>query len=87
LTNIVWADRFSPFTAHTSYWKVDEENSQRLIDRLIPWLEGGPLAPPADRFQPYLAPYLFWFWILLSSAVLLLFMGSSPWLIRQMINF
>ena len=35
LTNISWADRYTPFTAHTSYWKAD---GRRLLTRLINWV-------------------------------------------------
>ncbi|MEW6542949.1 MAG: hypothetical protein AB1411_04980 [Nitrospirota bacterium] len=86
LTNVPWADQVSPFTAHTSYWKVNARNPDRLIDRLIPWLEGRPLVPPADRFPSFLAPGLFWLWILLSSGALLVLMGSGPWLLERMFD-
>jgi len=63
LRSVLWADRLSMFTAHTSYWKADftppnplsrvkgrltGRHPRRLMNRLIPWLETGD----GGRFEP-----------------------------------
>ena len=81
LRNMPWADRLSIFTAHTSYWKADftppnplgrvkgrltGQHPQRLINRLIPWLEtgdGGRFEPPDDRMPGWLATCLYGAWL------------------------
>jgi len=47
LENFVWADQPTPLSAHTSYWTV-RPTRDRLMDRLIPWLEGGRFVPPKN---------------------------------------
>ena len=47
LNNVVWADQTTPISAHTRYW-TSEPARDRLIDRLVPWLEGGQFVPPED---------------------------------------
>ncbi|OGW66274.1 MAG: hypothetical protein A3H49_03070 [Nitrospirae bacterium RIFCSPLOWO2_02_FULL_62_14] len=81
LRNVPWADRLSIFTAHTSYWKADfmppnplgrvkgrltGQHPQRLMNRLIPWLEtgdGGRFEPPDDRMPGWLATCLYGAWL------------------------
>ena len=57
LENFNWADQWTFFTAHTSYWKAKKGNKQRLIDRIIPWIEQdhGDLQPPANHLPGFLA--------------------------------
>jgi len=92
LRNMPWADRLSIFTAHTSYWKADftpphpfarfkgrltGQHPQRLINRLIPWLETGDAArllPPDDRMPGLLATCLYGVWL----AVVLLALAFIP---------
>lgn len=81
LRNVTWADRLSLFTAHTSYWRADFTPSnpldrikgrltgrhpQRLMNRLIPWLETGEgkrFEPPDDRLPAWLATGLYVGWL------------------------
>ena len=88
LRNMPWADRLSLFTAHTSYWKADFTPSnpfgrvhgrltgrhpQRLMNRLIPWLEtgdGGRFEPPDDRMPGWLAACLYIVWLALIALML-----------------
>jgi hypothetical protein len=81
LRNMPWADRLSIFTAHTSYWKADftpsnplgrikgrltGQHPQRLMNRLIPWLETGEgkrFEPPDDRLPVWLATGLYVGWL------------------------
>jgi len=86
LTNLEWTDQWWPFTAHTSYWKAGPRDD-RLIDRLIAWVEGAPtLEAPADRYPACPARLLFCLWILVPSllvcgalAALLSLVVSEPW--------
>jgi len=81
--DVPWADRLSIFTAHTSYWKADftppnplgrlkgrltGQHPQRLMNRLIPWLEtddGNRFEPPDDRMPGWFATCLFGGWLTL----------------------
>jgi hypothetical protein len=86
--DVPWADRLSIFTAHTSYWKADftppnplgrltcrltGQHPQRLMNRLIPWLEtgdGNRFEPPGDRMPGWLATCLFGGWLALIGLLL-----------------
>jgi len=46
----MWADQATPLSAHTSYW-IAEPTRDRLMGRLIPWLEGGHFVSP-DQSPP-----------------------------------
>jgi hypothetical protein len=88
LRNVSWADRLSVFTAHTSYWKADftpsnplgrvkgrltGQHPQRLMNRLIPWLETGDgerFEPPNDRVPGWLAMCLYGAWLALIGLAL-----------------
>lgn len=88
LRNVPWADRLSLFTAHTSYWKVDftpsnplcrakgrltGQHPQRLMNRLIPWLETGDgrrFEPPDDRMPGWLATCLYGVWLIVVGLAL-----------------
>lgn len=48
LQNVVWPDQRTFATAHTRYW---EPGPDRLIERLIDWIEGRPFVPPRPRFS------------------------------------
>jgi len=86
--DVPWADRLSIFTAHTSYWKADFTSShplgrlqnwstgqhrQRLMNRLIPWLEAGDarrFEPPRDRIPGWFASLLYGAWLVVIGIVL-----------------
>jgi hypothetical protein len=88
LRNVPWSDRLSLFTAHTSYWKAEftppnplgrvkcrltGQHPQRLMNRLIPWLEtgdGSRFEPPDDRVPAWLAMCLFGVWLALIGLLL-----------------
>lgn len=77
LRNVEWADQPWLFTAHTSYWKWDEARQDRLINRVIPWLEGGPFDPP-DTSQARLRLFkLIYAASLLALSGILLFLSAG----------
>ena len=99
LRNMLWADRLSIFTAHTSYWKADftpphplgrvlgrltGRHPQRLMNRLIPWLETGDAGrcePPDDRLPGWLSAGFYGAWL----AVIALMLSFIPaFLLRWM---
>lgn len=67
--NREWGDQGWFFRAHTSYW-CSHPTQHRLIDALVPWLEGGRFVPPADLINPRLA--ITWFRASLFGVVVLL---------------
>lgn len=77
LRNITWVDQPVLFTAHTSYWKVGPRQD-RLINRLIPWLEGGAFQDPVSRYALWMAyaGYAFSFVVL---GVLSAFVSAVIW--------
>ncbi len=91
LVNHVWVDQRSMFTAHTSYWNV-KKGKVRLIDRLIPWIEGKDLQPPKDSMPawlgrliyavtlPGLGVFLLWLVAWASHHLLVLVSHHSTWL-------
>ena len=82
LINFNWADRLWPLSAHTYYWRVGKTND-RLINRIIAWLEGTQCQAPGHRYSPWLARPLFWFLILFPSAFLLTFLA---WIVRAIFS-
>lgn len=59
LTNITWADQLTLVTAHTRYWMA-KASKQRLINRIIPWLQGQPLVAPKNNLSPFRAVIIYW---------------------------
>ena len=80
LSNVEWADQRSLFSAHTSYWKGGKRHD-RLIDRLIPWLEGGQLAAPADSFNLVLARLVYTVSLTFLGGLLLGFAALLAWFV------
>ena len=88
LRNVPWADRLSLFTAHMSYWKADfmpsnplgrvqgrltGRHPQRLMNRLIPWLETGDgtrFEAPEDRMPAWFAACVYCAWLATIALVL-----------------
>jgi hypothetical protein len=86
--DVPWADRLLIFTAHTSYWKADfapsnpfgrlkgwltGQHPQRLMNRLIPWLESGDATrfkPPDDRMPGWVTTLLYGAWLVIIGLVL-----------------
>lgn len=58
LVNHEWADQRTMFTAHTSYWNA-KKGKVRLIDRLIPWIEGQDLQPPENSMPAWLGRMIY----------------------------
>ena len=56
--NFEWGDQRWFFRAHTSYW-CSHPTQHRLVDALVPWLEGNRFAPPAHLLNPRVA--ITWF--------------------------
>lgn len=80
LCNVEWADQRSLLSAHTSYWKSGP-NDGRLIDRVIPWLEGQPFLRPVDSIRPGLAKFFYWASFFLLAAFLWLGASLLLWLL------
>ncbi len=82
LSNIDWADQLTLATAHTSYWKANS-SKQRLINRLIPWLQGQPLVEPKNKLPPFLA--VVFYWLAMGGLGLIPLFGVAYllWLLRQ----
>lgn len=79
LHEMMWSDQCFLFTAHTSYWKAKSEKPHRLIDRLIPWFEGGNLAAPIDARKVWLSKLYFCTALLTLGTVLLTLIASLVW--------
>lgn len=67
--NFEWADQRWFYRAHTSYW-CSHPTQDRLIDALVPWLEGGRFERPPERINRRFA--LAWFRVSLVGTVALL---------------
>ncbi len=80
-TEVSWADQWTLASAHTSYWKARRRAShpERLIERLVPWLEGKPLTPPPNRMPVWLARAIYWLSLILLPAVILLGFVTLAW--------
>ena len=78
--NIRWSDRLFFGNAHTSYWRVTSRRD-RLIDRLVPWLEGQAFDPPRNARPGWLSWTVFVGSVLASGAFLLWAFTSLVWLI------
>lgn len=79
LNNINWADQPTLLSAHTSYWK-SAEHKDRLIDRVIPWLEGSQLDKPPHSIKPWLSCLIYWLSFPLIAVLLFLLTASLIWL-------
>jgi hypothetical protein len=82
LRNVEWADQRSLLSAHTSYWKSGP-NDGRLIDRVIPWLEGQPFLRPVDSIRPGLSKFFYWASFFLLAAFLWLGASLLLWLLLK----
>lgn len=80
-TDIPWSDQPTLGTAHTSYWKVRDGADGRLIDRLVPWLEGKPFERPSDTRDARLSRACYWASLLLIGLLLLWVFASLAWLL------
>lgn len=80
-TEVRWADQPTLASAHTSYWKARQRASQpeRLIERLLPWLEGGAFAAPENRMPVWLARAIYWFSLIFVPALILLGFVTLAW--------
>ena len=87
--NFEWADQRWFHRAHTSYW-CSHPTQDRLIDALVPWLEGGHFKRPADLINRRFA--LTWFRLSLLGTVVLLswffawLVGGAERLILKMLR-
>ena len=80
-TDILWGGEPILGTAHTSYWKARKKASDRLIDRLIPWLEGKPFERPRDTCNVWLLRVWYWASLPLIGLLLLWAFASLAWLL------
>lgn len=71
-----WGDQFWFFRAHTSYW-CSHPTRHRLIDALVPWIEGSRFTAPADLLNPRVV--ITWFRLSLLGTVVFL-MWLFAWL-------
>ena len=81
--DMLWSDQRTLFTAHTSYWKADGKTRDRLIDRLIPWLEGGTFEPPQNRRNVWLSRAYFYVALALLSLLLLGTFTLLFWVLKR----
>lgn len=81
LLNVQWADQASLFSAHTSYWITGKSND-RLIDHVIPWLEGSQLVRPVNSIRPWRARLTYWLSFPVLGVFLLLVAASLAWLLK-----
>lgn len=87
-TDVNWADQWTLASAHTSYWKARRRAShpERLIERLVPWLEGKPFTPPANRMPVWLARSIYWLsLIVLPALILFVFVSLARWLAIELL--
>ncbi|MFQ5995032.1 MAG: hypothetical protein ACE5K1_08040 [Acidiferrobacterales bacterium] len=82
LANISWAGAYSLVTAHTSYWSVDPEKA-RLMDGIVPWLEGGQLPPLANVMPLGLARLVFLFMLTVGAGALMWALAGAVWLLAN----
>lgn len=77
VANQEWGDQRWFFRAHTSYW-CSHPTQHRLIDALVPWLEGQRFTAPANLISPRVA--IVWFRASLLGVVAFL-MWLFAWLV------
>ena len=79
-----WADQWTLASAHTTYWKAKKRahRPDRLIDRLVPWFEGGAFERPENRMWPWLATAIYWLSLIVLPAAILLGFVSLAWFVR-----
>lgn len=84
-TEVNWADQWTLASAHTSYWKARRRISHpvRLIERLVPWLEGGAFTPPPNRMPVWLARLIYWFSLIALPALILFGFVTLAWAIAN----
>lgn len=80
-TDVLWGDQSFLATAHTSYWKAGKRAAERLIDRIIPWLEGGAFVRPRDTCNLGFARACYWLSLSLVGLLLLWAFASLAWLL------
>ncbi len=78
-----WVDQITLLTAHTSYWKSNRR-ADRLIDRVVRWLEGGDLIPPENRFSPTIARVIFAGSIIGFGGLFLILASALWWLLLKL---
>ena len=79
LKNFDWGDQLFFFLAHTSYWKASKGKRQRLIDRIVPWIEGASLRAPDNALSPFLARVIYWFSLGIVGLLLLWLLAYGVW--------
>ena len=79
-----WADQWTLASAHTTYWKAKKRahRPDRLIDRLVPWFEGGVFERPQNRMWPWLATAIYWLSLIVLPAAILFGFVSLAWFVR-----
>ena len=82
LQNFMWADQPTPLSAHTSYWTI-QPNRDRLMDRLVPWLEGKPFDPPPDRCSSRAMRAISWTLLVVIAGILLWATATIAWLLTH----
>jgi hypothetical protein len=81
LQNCPWGDQRSLFTAHTSYWSARADSRERVIDRLIGWIEQGRFIAPKDAMNPDLAALVFRVTLPALGLFSLWIVGSLLWML------
>lgn len=81
-----WGDQRVLVTAHMSYWAARPEGKPRLIDRLIPWLEGGALIPPEHNLSPILGKVIYVASLVGGGAVLMWIFSTLAWVFWRLFS-
>ncbi len=79
-----WGDQWSFLSAHKCYWEARLEGKSRVIDRLIPWLEGREFTPPEHNISPAIGKWVFAASLVGASAILMGFFSSVVWLLWKL---
>jgi hypothetical protein len=82
LRNIDWAAEWSLATAHTSYWKV-RRKTDRLMDCVVLWLEGGRFQDPPNVMLPGLARLISVLTFIVGTGLLVWGFAAAVWLLAN----
>lgn len=81
VTDVEWVDQFTAATAHVRYCKANTHD--RLVNRLIPWFEGGEFTPPPAQLPRPVAFLNFYISLAVLALFPLLLLAYLTWLARH----
>ncbi len=79
--NVEWPDQWTVATAHTRYWKAAK--TTRLVDKLVPWLEGAPFEAPKAQLSRASAYAIFSVVLVVLAFLPLLLLAYMTWLLSH----